>query len=487
MTIVNHLIKSLNRWELWLTVLLLMVIALGLILDTLYVALLPFGLGLLWWMCLDLKRVLWLIFATIPVSVEVYLPIGLGLDIPDEPLMMLCTGLLVFWMIQKGASLDFRIFFHPLLLFLTLQILWASWATLFAVDKTIALKFVVAKMWYIGPFFLAIYYWCNDLKCIESLLKVFFALLIMVVAWIVFRHGYEFQFSFAEVNKALYPLFRNHVSYAALLAVSFPYLFFYILKQRSLSKPFIHLVFFALLLLLAINFSYTRAAIGAVFMAVPYYFIIRFRLTKIALITTVILASVIIWRLTDDYRYMNMAPRYEKTITHTRFEDLLDATYKFQDISTMERVYRWVAAFHMVRENPLTGVGPNNFYENYQKYTVTAFRTYVSHNPEKSGVHNYYLMLITEQGIPGLAIYLIFTFWVLIWGENLFQKVRRDSHKSWYVLAALCSLVIIHLLQLMNDLLETDKVGPFYFLSLAILAIVHMNVLKEANLNVKRD
>lgn len=47
------------------------------------------------------------------------------------------------------------------------------------------------------------------------------------------------------------------------------------------------------------------------------------------------------------------------------------------------------------------------------------------------------------------------------------------------VLASLSSLIIIHLLQLMNDLLETDKVGPFFFLSLAILIKIHLDYQKE--------
>ena len=48
----------------------------------------------------------------------------------------------------------------------------------------------------------------------------------------------------------------------------------------------------------------------------------------------------------------------------------------------------------------------SNFYPNYQARTVRSFTTYVSDNPERSGIHNYYLMTAVEQGIPGLLVYL---------------------------------------------------------------------------------
>ena len=151
------------------------------------------------------------------------------------------------------------------------------------------------------------------------------------------------------------------------------------------------------------------------------------------------------------------------------FEDLLTATVKLQDISTMERVYRWVAGSYMIGERPWTGFGPNNFYPNYQVRTVRSFRTYVSDNPERSGIHNYYLMTAVEQGVPGLLIYLLLIFSVLIIGERIYHQTTDDKRKRM-VLTALSSLVVIHVMQTMNDLLETDKVGSFFFISIALLA-----------------
>jgi len=68
----------------------------------------------------------------------------------------------------------------------------------------------------------------------------------------------------------------------------------------------------------------------------------------------------------------------------------------------------------MAADRPLVGFGPGAFYESYVPYTLSSFQTYVSDNPEKSGIHNYYLMTSVEQGIPGLILFLILTILPLI-------------------------------------------------------------------------
>ena len=122
----------------------------------------------------------------------------------------------------------------------------------------------------------------------------------------------------------------------------------------------------------------------------------------------------------------------------------------------------------MSGEELLTGFGPGNFYNFYKSYTVSGFETYVSANPEKSGIHNYYLMMLVDQGIPGLIIFLILTFAILLKGEQIYHETRDEGRKR-IVMILLLSLIIIDAFLLINDLIETDKVGSFYFMSIAIL------------------
>ena len=174
--------------------------------------------------------------------------------------------------------------------------------------------------------------------------------------------------------------------------------------------------------------------------------------------------------LLHDNRYLDYAPEYERAIAHYKFDNLIEATYKFEDISTMERLYRWVAGKEMVAERPFFGFGPNTFYSFYQDYTVAGFQTYVSNNPEKSGIHNYYLMTMVEQGVPGFLIFLLLVIAGVVYGEKAYHRCSQSGDR-YMVMAATISLIIIASILIINDMVETDKVGPFFFMALAVIIL----------------
>ena len=163
---------------------------------------------------------------------------------------------------------------------------------------------------------------------------------------------------------------------------------------------------------------------------------------------------------------LHYAPDYETTVSHERFDRLIEASYQFKDISTMERAYRWMAGLEMIAERPLLGFGPANFYENYQAYSVNSFQTYVSDNPEKSGIHNSYLMLIVEQGFIGLLIFLsliVAVFWKIAQNRSTFLS-KPITQLAIFWLVGICVVLLL------NDMIEVIKFGPFFFLGLWITA-----------------
>jgi len=172
---------------------------------------------------------------------------------------------------------------------------------------------------------------------------------------------------------------------------------------------------------------------------------------------------------------MEYAPNYQTTVAHYKFDNLIEATYKLEDISTMERVHRWIAGFNMVDKKPYSGFGPGTFYPHYMGFTVTSFQTYVSHNPEKSGIHNNYLMVFVEQGVFGFLILLCICIIPIIIGERTYHALSVPWQKS-LVMAATISIILVDCVLLMNDMLQADKVGPLFFLSIAIIVIYAIHV-----------
>jgi O-antigen ligase len=138
-----------------------------------------------------------------------------------------------------------------------------------------------------------------------------------------------------------------------------------------------------------------------------------------------------------------------------------------EDMSTVERFYRWIAAVNLFKEHPLVGVGPNNFVTNYKKYTVTAYETYISDNEEKSTVHNYFLLLLTEQGLPALALFIGLLFTILLTAQTTYNKVNATQKQ--YVAAITLCIIAFLLNNTLSDLVEANKIGSLFLMCLGLL------------------
>ena len=156
-----------------------------------------------------------------------------------------------------------------------------------------------------------------------------------------------------------------------------------------------------------------------------------------------------------------------------------DATYAGKDVSTAERFYRWVAGVRMVGDRPLTGFGPSSFYSSYRTYTIPAYKTWVSNNPERSTVHNYFLLTAAEQGLPGLIIFLLLFGGILFYAERIYH---RSSDRWMKQVAAGIGVVAVMLgvVNFWSDLIETDKIGSLFFLIIALLVLLeHQSAIRS--------
>lgn len=427
----------------------------------------PLALLIVYLTIVDLRAVFLLLLAFIPLSTEFTFSEGLGTDLPTEPLMV---GLLLaygVYLLRHGREQRSDFLRHSLSLLVLLHLFWIYITTLTSDLPWVSIKFALAKTWYIVVFF---YLAGSQLKR-ERDLRVFFWVIFIPLMFTVLitlaRHA-RYNFSFEEVYRVFWPFYRNHVNYAALLSLFFPLVWLATGWYRRQSKNWWLLVGSLALLAVAIYFSYTRAAYVSLGIALGAYWMFRLRLVRYVIPLALAFTLGGVAYLVNDNHYLEYAPDYHRTISHDEFDNLLQATYQGEDISTMERVYRWVAGFRMSAEKPVFGFGPGNFVNFYKRYTVNNFRTYVSDNEGRSGIHSYYLMTGVEQGITGLLIFLLLSFFALILGERVYHQ-SSSSGRRRLVMMALLSTVVIDAFLIINDMIETDKVGPFFFINLAIL------------------
>lgn len=417
---------------------------------------------------MDYRPFFWFLLVMIPLGTELVLPGGMSTDFPTEPIAVGLTALLCLHAAVHWPEYDHRLFLHPIALALYLHLSWIVLSSAFGEVKLVSIKFSLAKLWYVGAFFLVPLLLLTTPRRVTLFVHCVFWPLLFVAVQSLLRHA-VYGFSFADQFRTLHPFMRNHVSYAGCLATFTPWLGYLIWWRwrRGLSHRWLAYGL-GLVWLAAIYFAYTRAAYVALLVAGVAYFVIRLRLMLLAVPLALAVGLGAAYYLTHENKYLDLAPNYDTTVAHQDFNDLISATYKLEDISTMERFYRWVAGGNMVAYRPVVGHGPGSFVGLYEGYTNNNFRTYVSDNPERSGIHNYYLMTLVEQGYVGLVVLLLFLFSILIYGERLYHG-QGDPEARAAVMAGLLSVVVVDAFCVINDVLETDKIGSLFFIGTAVV------------------
>lgn len=434
------------------------------------------------WIINDYRKLFYTIFVVLPFSVEYYFGgVGLGTDLPSEPLMIFLSGITLMLWAKQSFSIDKSYIQNPIMIMMVIHIFWIFTTMINSENFVISLKLLTAKIWYILPFYIFPLIVFKDSTEFSKAYRLLCTFLFVSILIVLVRHAIE-GFTFATSNKVVSPFFRNHVSYAAISVVALPFVWAFMRIKMLNNRPYKLAILVLATFVIGIYFSFTRAAIISMVIACGAWFVVDKRWVKQALIASSLVAIVGVIYLSWDNKYMDFAPDFEKTITHYEFDNLIEATYKLEDISSMERVYRWMAGAEMIKERFWMGFGPGSFYTNYKAYSISRFQTYVSDNPEKSGIHNYYLMTWVEQGIIGFIIFIALCFTILIQGENLYHRCTRKKDK-YLIMATVLSFIIIMAINLINDLIETDKVGPFFFFNAAVLLFFSAKYPNQMNLS----
>ena len=444
----------------------------GLLLEKPVIAVLPFVVVFLLWLILDFRQVFYFLLFLLPLSIEFELGGGFATDLPTEPLMVVLMMSSIAYFLANPAHLKKGFINHPLVLLIVLHWIWIGIAAVFAELFFIAFKYFLAKTWYIVCFvFLAGLMIQNK----KEFLKAFWAILLpltFVVIQTLVRHALK-GFAFEDVNHTMIPFFRNHVSYAVMLVIFIPYIAYARNHYRKGTLVHLFLNICLLLFIAGTFFSYTRAAVVCMVMMPLIYWVFKARLTRLLMGAGLALIVIGMAYYVAGNRYLALAPEFHKTISHGNLDRHLNATLEGNDLSFMERIYRWVAGVRMVKEDVVTGFGPGNFYSFYKSYAVTSFRTYVSTNEEKSGIHNYYLMILVEQGFPGLLLFITLCIVFLWMSESLYFKLKDPLDKK-LLMAAVVSTIITLIIISINDLLEVDKIGSIFYLNIVLVVNLYL-------------
>lgn len=421
---------------------------------------------------------------SIPWSIEYHFDGNLSTDLPDEPLMLLSSIAVLCLIFFHWKKINWKKL-HPIILIIALEFLWVVFTAITSTDFILSLKYSLAKGWYLLAFIGLPFFLFQDEKILKrsAILLLGSMLVFMFVALI--RHS-QYLWSFGKVNDALRPFFLNHVNYSALLVFMVP-IEMACLRLTSSKKLESLIIVVIIITLAALYLSYSRGSWLALLTGLVAYWLLKKRVLFISFLLFIFVSvGVVFWLKTND-RFLHYSNDYKTTIFHSNFREHLVATYKLKDLSDAERFYRWVAGIRMIKDNWQTGIGPSTFYHQYKSYTLPAFKTYVSANREQSTVHNYFLLVLVEQGVIGILLFIALVGCFFWYTEKIYQ---RTQEKFWKITTATVASIMVMqcTVNFLSDMIETDKIGSVFYWCIAILVVADSKTRKESNLstNIQR-
>lgn len=435
---------------------------------------LPFGFLFFLLLGLNWKSAYWIFLFTIPVSLDVnFFGNTLSTSIPDEPIMWMFLLLFMIMMARQPNMLPKWWLRHPIVFITALQFLWLLVAVYYSKEQLYSIKFLVAKTWFLVAFFILPIFIFTDKKDFKRGFIAFLIPLMATVLIILVRHA-KYGFHFRKVELAIGDIYYNHVEYSSIISIFFPAVCVALPLARNRSLVTKGIILGLIVILLpAIYFTYARAALVGLFFALVVAIAIRIRLANLIMpVFYAVLAFGIAYYVNNN-KFMTLRPDYKHTYMHRDFADHIEATFKGQDMSSMERLYRWVAAIRMSQDEPIKGYGPNAFYYYYKPYAVPSFKTYVSRNFEHSTTHNYYLYLLVEQGWPAMILYAVLVAAVLAIAQRTYHRFRKyDRYYMYCTLGAITMFAVAFINNFFSDLVEGHKIGSLFYITIALIVIL---------------
>ena len=421
-----------------------------------------------------LDWLLLLIIFLVPISLTVDdVGGGMGLTLPTDPLLF---GALVVFVLKNlfTGDYDMKIIKHPVTISVIAMLTWIFITSIFSRLPVVSIKFFLAKLWFIVPFFFAGVLLFKNKNNITKTTWMFVVSMSGVIIYTLVRQSMR-GFDIQSAHWVMQPFFRDHTSYGAMMAFFIPMMIMQINSMKwEINTKILGSV---LLTIFAIGtvLSYTRAAWVSLVVALGLYILIKLKIRWwiVALSGITGIAIVLMFWVT----VMQKLEKNRQDSSGDLAEHVESMSNVATDASNLERLNRWSAAFKMFGESPVVGTGPGTYAFLYAPYQVSSELTVISTNfGNKGNAHSEYFGPLAEQGIPGLAIWLILIFFIYYRGIITYYRLQ-DTTNQGLIMGSILGLTTYLVHGTLNNFLDTDKAAVPFWAFVAI--IVAMDVYYE--------
>lgn len=429
------------------------------------VALLPVIALIVYWILFSLdKLMLFVVFCT-PLSINVFeMPglklgdIGVGMALPTEPIMF---GIMLLFMLHLAYSgYDKKIIRHPVTILILLSLIWMLVTCFTSTMYFVSFKYLIERSWGVVTFYFLGVLLFKKVKNIYSFQWLYISAFTIVIVYTFIRH-YPSHFGEKGAHTAVKPFYNDHTAYGAMLAMFIPVLGGLSLARRN--KPPIRVIAFLLFLvfLVALGFSYSRAAWLSTIVALVVLVLMLFRI-KLRWILAGFCVGITLFFAYQTNIIMKLH-RNNNQVSQDITKEIGSISNISSDASNLERLNRWSCAYRMWLDKPVFGYGPGTYMFKYAPYQLSYMRTIISTNEANRGnAHNEYLGPLSEEGLPGMLIMLAIAASVFTLSFRLFYTLK-DRDMRIIVISIFLGLVTYFVHGLMNNFLDTDKAAvPFW-------------------------
>lgn len=419
-------------------------------------------------------------FTPLSINIEEYTD-SFGLFIPTEP-MLFGLMLLVLMQQAKVSSIAKDLWKSPIVWAVCFYLFWVLVTSITSTNPLASFKFLLAKLWFIIPIFAIGPLVFSKKENISKFLWFFLSGMVIAIVYTLVIHA-QYQFGEQEGHWVMWPFFKDHTIYGALVAFVTPIVFGLYFSKKHTPLVQAILILFMVIVIVGLYFSYTRAAWLSVVAAIGVLALIKFKVPFKLLLTISIIAGTVLFFSWDRIQLEMARNKYEHT-TEEFGERLQSATNVTTDASNLERLNRWSCAIDMFKEKPFFGFGPGTYAFEYARFQRAENLTIISTNFGNLGnAHSEYLGPLAEMGILGTVAILLIVTAIFYKGITLYYKwPEEDKETRTLILIIILTLTTYFVHGFLNNFLDTDKASVPIWSMCAMLIALEISLDKTSKL-----
>lgn len=439
------------------------------------------ALFLLFFALFNLDALLIIIMFFVPVSVEfsVFYPQPpVNMNLPTEPMLFLAMCIF-FVKLLTERRFDKEVLKHPVSIAIYAYLGWLLFSSIMSVDVVVSFKSLLMRLWFIVSFyFLMTQLIAADKKNITRCILAYSLGMIFTILYTTYNHALA-DFSHQSSYRAMFPIFRDHTSYGAALAMLLPAVF--VCMRFSRNDVNIKVLYSVLLGILAIALvlSYSRAAWLGVAFAIGVLVLVKLKVSFKTLCIIIGFLAVIIIPIRNEIYFA--LQKNDTDSSMDMMEHIKSASNISTDESNIERINRWKSALRMFQAEPVVGFGLGTFAFSYAPFQISDDLSNASTNAGNRGnAHSEYLGLLAETGFMGLLCYLAIIITTISAAVRVF-KHNTSVFAQQTALFLLLSLSTYYLHGFLNNFLDMDKIASLFWGFMAVIVVLDIETKKASS------